>query len=403
MPCVTAYQSATPPENGERLAMDFEATEEQALIQDLARRFAQNELVPVAARVEAREERPLFLANLKALAELGFMGLNVSSDYGGTEAGVVAFSLAMTEIARGCASTAVTMSVTNMVGEVIQAAASEAQKKAYLPKLCSGEYAAGSFCLSEAAAGSDPSAISTRAVKDGSDYILNGSKMWISSAEYAGVFIVWAITDPKAPRGKGITCFLVENGTPGVIVGPPEKKLGQHASATCPVTFEDCRVPETAIMGKLNDGFRIAVSELSGGRIGVASLALGIGLAAMDYATDYAKQREQFGSMIAEKQGPQWMIADTYTELEAARLLVLQAADLKQRGQPFARQASMAKLYATEKANAACYTALQLAGGIGYTREVPLERHVRDARVTTIYEGTSEIQRVIIARDILFS
>ncbi|MFN4183358.1 MAG: acyl-CoA dehydrogenase family protein [Hyphomonas sp.] len=381
--------------------MDFSPTEEQTLVRDMARRYAERQLAPVAASLEAGDKRGLFLANLKGLAELGFMGLNIKSCYGGSEAGVVAFSLAITEIARACASTAVTMSVTNMVAEVIQSVANEDQKQAYLPKLCSGEYRAGSFCLSEAEAGSDPSAMTTRAVQDGSDWIIDGSKMWISSAEYAGIFVVWAVTNPEAPRGKGITCFLVEAGTPGVTIAPAEKKMGQAASATNLVIFENCRVSNTSIMGKLNDGFRIAVSELAGGRIGIASLALGVGLAAMDYARDYAKARKQFGQAVASMQGPQWMMADAYTELEAARLLTLSAACLKEQGLPFAPQASMAKLFASEKANAACYTALQLAGGIGYAKDAPLERFARDVRVTAIYEGTSEIQRMIIGRHVL--
>lgn len=376
-------------------------TEEQLQIQDVARRFAETELRPVAALVERSEQRPLFLANVRKLAELGFMGLNINSSYGGVEAGVIAFSLALTEIGRGCASTAVTMSVTNMVGEVIQSAGRGDQQRTYLPKLSSGDFIAGSFCLSESGAGSDPSMMTTRAVRDGSDYILNGTKMWISSAEYAGLFLVWAVTDPDAPRGKGITCFLVENGLPGITIGPPENKLGQKASSTCPVIFEDCRIPETAILGSLNGGFKLAMTELTGGRIGVASFALGIGQAAMDYATEYTQQRKQFGGRISDKQGPQWMIADAYTELEAARLLTLNAAQLKDAGYPFSQQASMAKLYATETANRVCQTALQLCGGVGYTADLPLERHLRDARVTTIYEGTSEIQRQIIAREIL--
>lgn len=381
--------------------MDLSLTEEQAMIQDMARKFAQSELAPVAAELEKPGSRDILLKNLSGLAELGFMGLNISSDYGGSEAGVVSFSLAITEIAKACASTAVTTSVSNMVAEVIQAVASEEQKQAYLPKLCSGEYAAGSFCLSEAGAGSDPSGMVTKAVKDGSDYIINGTKMWITSAEYAGIFVVWAVTDPESPKGKGISCFLVEAGTPGITIAPAEHKMGQKASATNQVIFEDVRVPETALMGKLNDGFRIAVGELAGGRIGIGSLALGIGLAAMDYAAAYTLERKQFGKAIGHMQGPQWMIADAYTDLEASRLLLMSAADLKEKGLPFARQASMAKLYATEKANAACYTAIQLAGGIGYTADAPLERYARDARVTSIYEGTSEIQRVIISRDIL--
>jgi len=381
--------------------MDLSLTDEQRQIQDIARKFSDTELAPVAAKLDKDGDREILLANLKKLAELGFMGLNVSSEYGGTEAGVVSFSVAMTEIARGCASTAVTMSVTNMVAEVIQTIANEEQKQNYLPKLCSGEYPAGSFCLSEAGAGSDPAGMKTKAVRDGDDWILNGTKMWISSAEYAGVFVVWAVTDPDARKGKGITCFLVEANTPGITIGKAEEKMGQHASSTNCVIFEDCRIPASAMMGELNDGFRIAVAELAGGRIGVGSMALGIGLAAMDYARQYTTEREQFNKPIASMQGPQWMMADTYTELEASRLLLMSAADQKQKGLPFSKQASMAKLFATESANKACYTALQLMGGVGYTRECPLERYARDVRITSIYEGTSEIQRVIIARELL--
>jgi len=381
--------------------MDLSLTEEQGLIQNMAKKFAETELAPVAAKLDKDGDREILLKNLKQLAELGFMGLNVSANYGGSEAGVVAFSLAITEVARGCSSTAVTMSVTNMVAEVIQAIANDEQKQKYLPKLCSGEYSAGSFCLSEAGAGSDPAGMKTRAVREGDDWILNGTKMWISSAEYAGVFVVWAVTDPDARKGKGISCFLVEAGTPGVTIGKAEEKMGQHASSTNCVIFEDCRIPNSAMMGELNDGFRIAVAELAGGRIGVGSLALGIAQAAMDYARQYTTEREQFGTTIANLQGPQWMMADTYTELEAARLLLMSAADQKQKGLPFSKQASMAKLFATESANKACYTALQLMGGVGYTQECPLERYARDVRITSIYEGTSEIQRVIIARELL--
>ncbi|MBN7794989.1 acyl-CoA dehydrogenase family protein [Parahaliea mediterranea] len=385
--------------------MKLSLTEEQAMIQDMARKFARNTLAPVAARLDRAQDkdadRALFLDNLKQLAALGFMGLNVNSAYRGSEAGVVAFSLAVTEVARACASTAVTMSVTNMVGEVIQAIASEEQKLRYLPRLCAGDYPAGAFCLSEAGAGSDPAGMKTTAVKDGDEWVLNGTKMWISSAEYAGVFVVWAVTDPGAKKGRGISCFLIEAGTPGLIIGKAEEKMGQQASATNTVIFEDCRVPASALMGKLNDGFRIAVGELAGGRIGIGSLALGVGQAAMDYARQYTTERAQFGSAIASMQGPQWMMADAYTQLEAARLLLMNAAYLKQEGLPYSKQAAMAKLHATETANQVCYTAIQLMGGLGYTREVPLERYARDARVTSIYEGTSEIQRVIIARELL--
>ena len=307
----------------------------------------------------------------------------------------------MTEIARGCAATAVTVTVNNMVCEAIQAIGTEAQKKRYITKIGSGEYPAGAFGLTETGAGSDPAGMTTAAVMDGDGWVLNGSKIFISSAPYAGVFVVWAVTDREAPKGKGISCFLVEAGTPGFIIGKAEEKMGQHASSTNEIIFQDCRIDRDALMGKLNDGFRIAVTELAGGRIGVGSLGLGIGLAAMDYAAKYAVERSQFGEKIANFQAIQWKIADAYTELEAARLLLMNAAFRKEQGKSFAKEASMAKLYATEAANRACYEALQILGGYGYTRDFPVERYYRDARVTTIYEGTSEIQRLIIAREIL--
>lgn len=381
--------------------MELELTDIQSQIQDSARKFAEAELAPYAATLDAGGGRDIYLASLRKLADLGFMGLNIDAEYGGTEAGVVAFSVAMTEIARACAATAVAVSVTNLVAEVIQSIGTEEQKQYYIPKLCSGEYPAGSFCLSEAGAGSDPSGMQTRAVRDGDDWVINGTKMWISSAEYAGVFVVWAVTDPDVPKGKGITCFLVAANTPGITIGKAEKKMGQRGSSTNPVIFEDCRVPADAILGEPNDGFRIAVAELAGGRIGIGSLALGVAAAAMDAAREYASEREQFDQKITDFQGIQWMLADTYTELEASRLLLMSAAYRKETGQSFMKQAAMAKLYSTEAANRACYKALQLMGGAGYTEEFPVERYARDVRVTSIYEGTSEIQRVIIARELL--
>ena len=367
----------------------------------MARKFAQSELKPNAARLDQDEDRELFLSGLSALAELGFMGMNTSADYGGTEAGAIAFSVAVTEIARACASTAVTMSVTNMVGEVIEAIGSEQQKSKYLPRLCSGDYPAASFCLSEVGAVSDPASMKTRAVRDGDDWILNGTKMWITSAEYAGIYIIWAVTDPELKKGKGISCFVVEAGTPGLEIGPAEAKMGQHASCTNSVILEDCRVPGDALLGKLNDGYRVAVQELYGGRIGIGSLALGIAQEAMDFARAYTAERKQFSHVISDFQAIQWMLADAYTELEASRLLLMSAAFLKEKGLPFMKQAAMAKVYSTEAANRSCYTALQVMGGVGYTADYPLERHARDVRVTTIYEGTSEIQRLIIARELL--
>ncbi len=381
--------------------MDFELTEEQKIIQDTAAKFAKRELEPVAAEIDRTKNRDILKANLKKLAELGFMGLNVDPEYGGTGAGAIAFSLVMTELGRACASTTVTASVNNMVAEVIQVVGSEEQKKKYIPPICSGEYFAGSFGLTETTAGSDPAGMRASAVLDGDHWVLNGNKIFITSAEYAGCFVVWAVTDKEARKGRGISAFILEPGLPGFIIGRDEHKLGQHASSTNELIFDNCRVPKENMLGKLNDGFRIAAAELAGGRIGIGSMALGIGLAAMDYATKYAQERIQFDKPIAMQQAIQWMIADNYTRLEAARLLLLRAAFLKDQGKIYSKEASMGKVYATEAANKACYDALQMLGGYGYTNEFPIERYYRDVRITTIYEGTSEIQRLIIARDLL--
>jgi len=381
--------------------MYLDLTEEQKLIQDTTREFAEAELAPVAAELDRGRGQDIFHGNLRKLAELGMMGLNIRDEYGGSEAGAIAFSVAMTEIARACASTAVTVSVNNMVNEIIQALGSEEQKKKYIPKICSGEYLAGAFGLTETGAGSDPAGMTTTAVRDGDHWILNGTKMFITSGSCAGVFVIWAVTDQKAPKGKGISLFLVEAGTEGLVVGKQEEKMGQHASATNEIILQNCRVPANALMGQLNDGFRVAVSELAGGRIGIGSLALGVGLAAMDVATRYSLERRQFGKKICEFEAIQWKIADMYTRLEASRLLLMNAAFKKDQGRYFAKEASMAKVFATESANMACYEAIQILGGYGYTAEYPLERYARDARITTIYEGTSEIQRLIISREIL--
>jgi alkylation response protein AidB-like acyl-CoA dehydrogenase len=354
------------------MGLNLDLIEEQIIIQDTARRFAKTELEPVAARLDQEGDRETFLKNLRKLAELGLMGINVKSEYGGSEAGVVAFSIAVTELARACASTAVTMSVNNMVCEVIQAIGSEEQKMVYIPRICSGEYYAGGFGLTETVAGSDAAALKTGAVLDGDTWILNGSKMFITSAEYAGVFVVWAVTDKTAKKGSGISTFLVENGAPGLIIGREENKMGQCASVTNELIFEDCRIPKSALMGKLNGGFKTATGELAGGRIGIGSLALGIGLAAMDYATRYAMERKQFDQPITNFQAIQWMIAESYTELEAARLLLMNAAYKKEQGKPFAREASMAKYYATEAADRACYNAVQMLGDMGTPKNSPL-------------------------------
>jgi alkylation response protein AidB-like acyl-CoA dehydrogenase len=383
------------------MSMDFSLTQEQRIIQATAAKFAKVELEPIAATLDQTRDREKLKSIIKQLAELGFMGLNVDPEYGGSGVGAVAFSLVMTELGRGCASTAVTTKVTNMVAEVIQAFGSERQKQKYIPPLCSGEFVAGSFGLTETSAGSDPAAMRMTAVSEGDHWVLNGHKVFITSAEFADLFVVWAVTDKAARKGKGISSFLVERSFPGFWVGKDEKKLGQLASPTNDLYFQDCRVPKENLLGPANDGFRIAVSELAGGRIGIGSMALGIGFAAMDFATEYAKDRVQFEVPIANHQATQWMIADNYTRLEAAQLLLLRAASLKDQKKYFAKEASMAKLYATEAANKACYDAMQILGGYGYTQEFPLERFYRDIRLTTIYDGTSEIQRLIIARELL--
>lgn len=381
--------------------MRFEFSEEEEMIRDAARRIAADRLAPLAERLDAGEGRAELLENLRELAANGFMALNVKAEHGGTEAGTVAFALAIEELAYACASTAVTASVTNMVGEVIQAVGSQEQKNLHLPRLADGTYPAGAFCLTESGAGSDPAGMRTRARRDGNGYVLEGSKIYITSAEYAGLFVVWAVTDPEAPKGKGISCFLVEGGTPGLVIGKAEKKMGQTGSATNVVHFDGCRVTADALMGPENGGFRTAVAELAGGRIGVAAISLGIARAAMDAAKAYIRERKQFGQSIADLQGPQWMVADREVDLEASRLLILQAAYLKDRGLPFAKAASMAKLHASEAAHRCTDTAIQLHGGAGYCRDYPVERYARDARITRIYEGTSEIQRLIIARETL--
>lgn len=381
--------------------MEFAFSDEEIMIRDAAGKIAADRLAPLAERLDRGEGRAEFLANLQLLAENGFMALNVRPEFGGTGAGTVAFALSIEALAKGCASTAVTTSVTNMVGEVIQAIGTAEQKERHLPKLADGTYPAGAFCLTESGAGSDPAGMRTRARKDGDSYVLDGEKIYISSAEYAGIFVVWAVTDPDKPKGKGISCFLVEAGTPGLIIGKAEEKMGQHGSATNVVHFENCRIPASALMGRENDGFRVAVGELAGGRIGVAALSLGIARAALEAAKAYIAERRQFGQRIAEFQGIQWMIADRETELEAARLLILSAAARKDRGESFGKEASMAKLFASEAAHKATDTAIQLHGGAGYCRDYPVERLARDARITRIYEGTSEIQRMIIARDVL--
>jgi alkylation response protein AidB-like acyl-CoA dehydrogenase len=376
--------------------MEFTLSEEQILIRDMARDFAKNELEPNAGRWD--QERLFPTDVIRKMAELGLSGVNIPEELGGAAAGPVALSLAITEIAKGCASCAVTMSVTNMVCEVIDKFGTEAQRRAYCPRITSGEYVAGAFCLSEAGAGSDAGSMKTTAVKRGDRWILNGEKMWISAGEFAGVHVVWARTGGKG--AGGVSCFLVEGGTPGLKIGRQEDKMGLRASHTVSVLFEECEIPETALLGELNAGFKVAMMALDGGRIGIASQALGIGLAAQEAATAYAKERVQFGQPIGGFQAIQWMLADDETELEAARLLTMRAAWLKENGRPFTREASMAKTYSTEAAWRACDNALQIHGGYGYVKEFAVERHYRDIRVTRIYEGTNQVQRIVMAKKI---
>lgn len=375
--------------------MDIQPNETQALIARTARDFAERVIAPVAPELDRTERYPHEI--LRGLADLGLMGVNIPAALGGSEAGAVSYSMAMTEIARACGSCAVLMAVTNMVGEIIVKFGTDEQKEKYNPRLCSGEYVAGSFALSEPEAGSDPGSMRTTAERTSSGWVIRGQKQWITSGTYSGIFIVWARTG--GPGTRGLSAFLVEGGTKGLIPGKPEDKLGLRASNTVPLTFDDCEVPEDALLGHEGEGFKIAMMALDGGRIGIASQAIGIGTAALEKATQYARDRKQFGKPIGDFQALQWTLADCRTELDAARLLALRAAWLKDCKKPFSAEAAMAKLYATETANRVCQKALQMHGGYGYVREYGVERHLRDVRVTTIYEGTSEVQRLVIARN----
>lgn len=379
--------------------MQLTLNETQELIRKTARDFAEQRLAPVAAKLDHEGTFPA--EQVRELAELGLMGVNIPAELGGAEAGTIAYSLAMTEIARGCASTAVTMAVTNMVGEVITEFGTPEQRERHVTKLTSGEYTAGAFALSEPGAGSDPAGMATQATRTDGGWILNGQKQWITSGSKAGVMVVWARTDTAEDRRahKGISCFLVEQDNPGLKIGKKEDKLGLRASETVQLSLEDCKVGDDAMLGQEGAGFRIAMMALDGGRIGIASQAVGIATAALEAGMTYAKDRTQFGKPIADFQAIQWMIADSATELEAARLLALRAADMKERKvKSFSREAAIAKVFASEKAWAICDRALQIHGGYGYVKEYPVERHLRDVRVTRIYEGTSEIQRTVIAR-----
>ena len=379
--------------------MDFEGTETQLAVAATARKFATERAAPAAAEADRSARFPEEM--IRELGALGLLAVNVPAAHGGSEAGAVAYALAVMEIARADCSLAVTVAVTNMVGETIAHFGSPKQKARCLPRLASAEWLAGSYALSEPQAGSDPNSMTTRADRRGDRWVLNGTKQWITSGDRAGVVIVWARSDTSAGK-KGISAFLVENGTPGLQVGRHEEKMGVRSSSTVSITFEDCEIPSDAVLGKEGHGLRLALTALDGGRIGIASQATGTIRAALDAATGYARDRKAFGKPIADFQAIGFGLADMRTAHDAARLLTLRAAMLKEAGQPFSREAAMAKLFASEAAQVAVSKAVQIHGGYGYIDEFPVERLFRDARVQTIYEGTSEVQRLVIARDILF-
>ncbi len=377
--------------------MNFDLSETQLLIRDTARKFAREVVAPKARQTD-REE--LFPAEAyRQMGELGLLGVNVPAEYGGAEAGVISYALAVIELSAACASTSVGMCVTNMCAELICQFGTDAQKKRFVPKLVSGESIAGSFALSEAHAGSDPGAGSTNAVKKGDRWVINGSKQWITSGAYAGVMVVWARTSNAG--NKGLSCFLVEKGTPGLTIGRAEEKMGLRGSNTVPLVFENMEVGEDQLLAREGDGFKLAMVALDGGRVGIASQACGVARAAIEASVRYAKDRHAFGQPIGDFQALRFMLADMTTQQQTAELLTFRAASMKEKHQPFTREASMAKLYASEMSNRVCDHAVQLHGGYGYIDEFPVERYLRDARVQTIYEGTSEIQRIVIAREVI--
>ncbi len=378
--------------------MEFSFSEEHNLLREMVRDFTDREIIPLAPQLDEKEEFPV--ENLKKLAELGLMGVVIPEEYGGAGMDTVSLAIALQEVGRGCASTAVTMSVNNMVAQGINAFGNEEQKKKYLPKMCSGEYVAMSFALTEPWAGSDAASLKTTAHREGDEYVINGSKLFITSGAYAGLVMVAAITDKE--KGKhGISVFLVEQGTPGMEIGKAEEKMGQRGSNTVAITFEDCRVPAENLLGNEGDGLKIMLADLDMGRICIGAMASGIHKACLEESLKYSQGRVQFGKPISSFQAIQWMLAEMATELEAAEQLIFRAAWLRDQGRPFTKEASMAKLFATEAANRAAYKAVQIHGGYGYSREYTVERLYRDVRVTTIYEGTSEIQRIVIARNLL--
>lgn len=378
--------------------MGFELTEEQKMIRAMVRQFARDEILPTAAERDRTREFPREI--LTKMGELGLMGMNVPTEYNGAGVDTVSYSVALQEVAYACASTAVIMSVHNSVAcGPIYLFGSDYLKGKYLKRLAAGQMI-GSFALTEPGAGSDPAGQRSKAVKDGGHYILNGNKIFITTGKNSDLTVVTAYTS-REKKHRGISAFVVEKGTPGFYVGKEEEKLGLLASDTVELIFEDCRIPKENLLGKEGEGFIIAMTSLDGGRIGIASQSVGLAQACLDASVAYARERIQFGRTIAQFQAIRWMIADMATQIEAARLLTFNAAAMKDRGENFSAAASMAKVFASEMANHAAYQALQIHGGYGYVKDFPVERYYRDARVFTLYEGTSEIQRKVISDSVL--
>ncbi len=378
--------------------MKFELSETQRMIQQTARDFATKEVAPLAEKVDKQEYFPQ--ENVRRMAELGFLGMFMPEEWGGSGMDVVSYVLAMEEISAACATTGVIMSVNNsLVCDLLLRFGTDEQKDRWLRPLASGQKL-GCFCLSEPGTGSDAANQTCRSRRDGDKWVLNGTKNWITNGPHAGTAIVFTITDPD--KGvRGITAFVVDRDTPGYSVGPIEDKLGIRGSATCQIILEDCVVGDDQVLGEAGGGFKVAMKTLDGGRIGIAAQAVGIGRAAFETARDYALERHAFGGPIADFQAIQFYLADMAVKLESSRLLTLRAADLKDRGEPYGTAASMAKLHASEAANWIADKGVQIHGGNGYSREYKAERHFRDARITNIYEGTSEIQRIVISRAVL--
>lgn len=364
----------------------------------MIREFAEKEVKPLAAEIDEQERFPM--ETVEKMAKIGIMGIPVPTQYGGAGGSNLMYSIAVEELSAACATTGVVVSAhTSLCVAPILEHGTEEQKQKYLPKLATGEWI-GAFGLTEPNAGTDASAQQTTAVLDGDNYIINGSKIFITNAEYAHVYIVFAMTD-KSQGVKGITAFIMEKGTPGFTFGKKEKKLGIRGSATSELIFENCVIPKENLLGKVGGGFGIAMKTLDGGRVGIAAQALGISQGAMNETVKYIKERKQFGKPISAFQNTQFQLADLQTRVVAARLLVRQAAYKKDQGVPYSADAAMAKLYAAETAMEVTSKAIQFHGGYGYTREYPVERMLRDAKITEIYEGTSEVQRMVISAALL--